>query len=306
MVTGRLAAALLRVAVRRWPAAIRDELHREWAAELHVLAEHGRPWAMLRYSGSLALARPARRPVTAGMRLRQVWHAARVVLVAPLAGIALLFASLYAMRAVVDRVPYVEGGIDPMDLQMPLVTGLCFASALLFARLGRSWGRPYRSVTLVAAVTVPPLAVLFILFVVVAKKFDTHVPGFVLFFSGLAILLAWAGHLARSGRRRSAWWLAVGGAVVVADVATIVSVVTTVDNPDVLGAPLWLFVVLTGQDLGLTPWPDMFVVTDVVELDPLFYLIFAGFALGAVLGRRRQAAGEPARGTTQELAAGGP
>lgn len=58
MVTLWLARALLSIAVRRWPAHLRDELRAEWQAELEVLAAPPRPARMLWFSASLALSRP--------------------------------------------------------------------------------------------------------------------------------------------------------------------------------------------------------------------------------------------------------
>jgi hypothetical protein len=63
MVTGRLVAVLLELAVRRWPAGLRDELHREWLAELHMLAAGGQRARMLRFAASLAVSRPAADPL---------------------------------------------------------------------------------------------------------------------------------------------------------------------------------------------------------------------------------------------------
>ncbi|GGM39786.1 hypothetical protein ACFFX1_31275 [Dactylosporangium sucinum] len=299
MVTARLAEALLRAAARRWPAPIRDELHREWAAELHVLGEAGRPWAMLRYSGSLALARPARQPMSAAMRLRQLWHAVRLVLLAPVIGFVLLAASVVVMSVVVHRIPYGSGAFDPMDLQMPMITGLCVLGALLLALLGRRWSLPDRPATLVAAVTVPPLAICLLFYAVSnnTDKIRLHGPAYLLYFGGLALLLAWAGHRARAGRRRSARWLAIAGAVVLADVATMVPVLNSAQHPDPQGAPLWLFVVLTGQNLGIPAWPDAFLVGDIAEFDPVLYLVFTGFAIGAALGRRPAPAGATVEAT---------
>ncbi|MEV0134610.1 hypothetical protein AB0H83_39890 [Dactylosporangium sp. NPDC050688] len=59
----RLAEALLRLAARRWPAEVREEQAREWAAELHALrAEPGsagrRALGQLRFAFSLAAASP--------------------------------------------------------------------------------------------------------------------------------------------------------------------------------------------------------------------------------------------------------
>lgn len=55
---------LLRIAADRWPATIRDELLKEWTAEVHTigrsqdLSAFGRNRMMLRFGVSLALARP--------------------------------------------------------------------------------------------------------------------------------------------------------------------------------------------------------------------------------------------------------
>ena len=60
----RLVARLLDSAVRRWPAHLRDELTREWAAEVHALGQEPgvaapvRRWRQLRFTASLAVARP--------------------------------------------------------------------------------------------------------------------------------------------------------------------------------------------------------------------------------------------------------
>jgi len=59
----RIADALLRLAARRWPAEVRDELAREWAAAVHALRtdpEAGaarRATRQLRFAFSLALRR---------------------------------------------------------------------------------------------------------------------------------------------------------------------------------------------------------------------------------------------------------
>lgn len=61
----RLVAWLLGSAVRRWPAGLRDEVAREWAAEVHALGREAgvatpvRGWRQLRFAVSLALSRPS-------------------------------------------------------------------------------------------------------------------------------------------------------------------------------------------------------------------------------------------------------
>ncbi|GIH08465.1 hypothetical protein Rhe02_65320 [Rhizocola hellebori] len=57
-------AWLLGLAVRRWPAEVREDLGREWVAELHVLGQDDgvgasvRVWRQLWFAASLAAARP--------------------------------------------------------------------------------------------------------------------------------------------------------------------------------------------------------------------------------------------------------
>ncbi len=46
--------SLLRIAAGRWPASVRDERAREWAAEMH----HIGPWGRLRFAWSLAVSPP--------------------------------------------------------------------------------------------------------------------------------------------------------------------------------------------------------------------------------------------------------
>jgi hypothetical protein len=73
----RLVARLLAGAVRRWPADLRDDLAREWAAELHALEHEAgvaaplRSWRQLRFAASLALARPPGGQAVARYWLRQ-------------------------------------------------------------------------------------------------------------------------------------------------------------------------------------------------------------------------------------------
>lgn len=60
----RLVARLLERAVGRWPTHLRDDLAREWAAELHALDHEAgvpapaRTWRQLRFAASLAVAPP--------------------------------------------------------------------------------------------------------------------------------------------------------------------------------------------------------------------------------------------------------
>ncbi len=88
----RLVSLLLAVAIRRWPAHLRETVSLEWAAELHALAgEAGvsgpvRAWRQLRFASSLALARPpGAHPPAGGMRWQaSSWGHPALLVSAPL------------------------------------------------------------------------------------------------------------------------------------------------------------------------------------------------------------------------------
>jgi hypothetical protein len=287
VVSQRIARVLLAVALRRWPPVLRDELHREWSAELHVLAgqrQHGR---MVRYALSLALARPARRSVPVTAVLAGTWRVGRLVVVAPLAALASVAASLVAMNVVVGLLPSVPLATD---LQLPLATLFTLCCAVLVARLGRRWAVTGAPGALLLAVTVPAFALTASVpaFSGGADKVAVHAPGNAVFFLGLAGVLVLVARYAGSGRRRAAWWIGVCGAVLAADVAVALTV-SGVDAPPgeaphLASAPVWLFTSLTDTGFGL-PSPtgmQIFLIGDVTEPDPLLYLAFTALALGAV------------------------
>jgi hypothetical protein len=58
VVTLWLVQLLLQMAVRRWPAHLRDEMLAEWQGELHELASRRQRRQMLRFAASLAATRP--------------------------------------------------------------------------------------------------------------------------------------------------------------------------------------------------------------------------------------------------------
>ena len=63
MVSAWLARRLARFAARRWPCELRDELRKEWLAELHALREERNGGLRaLRFAASLAARRPSRPP----------------------------------------------------------------------------------------------------------------------------------------------------------------------------------------------------------------------------------------------------
>jgi len=290
-VSRRIASALLRLAGRRWPVRLRDDLHREWTAELHVLAGEDRPWAMLRYAASLAVARPVREPVTVAERARALWRALRLSILAPLAAVALWIASLVVITVTGMLVP---GFLEEMQYwAMALLIG---GSAIVLARLGRWWTLDGAGITtLTAAVTVPgfTLSVLQYALSNSSSELSLHGPAYGVFFGGLAGLLFLVDRLAATGRRRRAWWTGVLGALAIADVAVMVPVFLAGDAPHPASAPVWLFTALTGSGFGL-PSPagwEIFTILDVTEFDPQIFVLSAGLALGVIMSEAAGHAG---------------
>ncbi|GGQ49386.1 hypothetical protein [Couchioplanes azureus] len=293
MVTRRIAEALLRLAVRRWPARLRDDLRREWAAELHVLAGEARAGAMLRFAASLAVARPAREPGTAAARAGALWRALRLTVVAPLTAAAVFLVAIVVAGVLLP---------DTGALQYAATTLLLGAGAVLLARLGRWWTvGGAATTTLVLAVTVPGCAAGFLQYALSGNsaKLATHGPAYLIFFGGLGALLPRVDRLAATGRRARAWWIGALGALALADAAVMVPVFLATGTPHPASAPLWLFTALTASGFGL-PSPagwEIFTILDQTELDPQIFLLCTGIALGAVMFRA------PARTETADLSA---
>jgi hypothetical protein len=294
MVTYRIARLLLALAVRRWPGRLRAQLHREWSAELHVLATQRRHRRMLWYAASLATARPAQDATPAAAILPGLWRVTRLVLVAPVVALASLAAGVVGaslVGAYTQMLPFVP------NVEMPLMTLASIGAAVLLARLGRRWTIAGGwTPALLLAVTVPGFALCTLVAAAtsgITGKVSLHVPAYAVFFLGLGTVLALVVRLARAGRTRRAWWIGVLGALAVADVATMLPLLRVVLPPeqavDLVYAPMWLFTALTNSGFGL-PHPtgiEIFTIGDVVEIDPFLYIAFTGLALGAVLAARR-------------------
>ncbi|MEK8109891.1 hypothetical protein NKG94_46565 [Micromonospora sp. M12] len=98
VVTRRAAELLLKVAARRWPVDVREDLRREWAAELHILDETGRWTKVLGFALSLAVSR-AGAPVVDRRLLRgQARRTALALLLSPIACVAIVVGSAVAMN----------------------------------------------------------------------------------------------------------------------------------------------------------------------------------------------------------------
>lgn len=157
MVTRWLVRPLLSLAVRRWPAHLRDEMRAEWQAELHELASRRRRARMLRFVASLATTRPRlgpRRPLldadaSAGGLLRQatILVAAPVTCVTlslvPIPFVALLSAGVIALIAALaaPALPLVR----PWSVVAAALTpgvAVVLASPVLVPGLSQAWRLP--------------------------------------------------------------------------------------------------------------------------------------------------------------------
>ncbi|MCI4061945.1 hypothetical protein MRQ36_04940 [Micromonospora sp. R77] len=310
MVTRWLAELLLRTAVRRWPAELRADLHREWVAELHVLAARRDRLRMLRFAASLALSRSGGPIVDRPRVPGQARRTAATLLAAPLAGVAALLVAAVAMNLVTNQL--LASTSWAMDAQVPVLMTVTVVLAVLLARAtGRAAGRtalpgPLR----VALGVVAPLAL-----TAVGIEYASNdtvddllraAPGLVVWLPGLFLVLWGAGTLAGRGRTRVAWCLGLLGALVVADLAVVLVVVAHIpagpetvldgvaqgDTVDRISAPLWLFATWTDSSLGL-PRPtgqEVFLITDLTEVQPFLYLAWTPYALAYAIGAGRAAA----------------
>lgn len=310
--TRRLAEFLLRSAVRRWPAEHRADLSREWRAELHVLAERGQRWRMLRFAASLAASRAGGPAVDRARFDARARRTVATLLLAPVAGLAVL-----VLAAVVSNVLAVQVGLAGVP-QVPVLSALAAVLAVGLAHLvGRSAARTALRGRLRPALGVVLPVALIALAIEYALNATTDdlvraAPGLVVWLTGLTLALWGAGTLAGRGRVRAAWCLGVLGALVAADAAVVLTVVNHVsggpptvidgiaqgDTVDRVSAPLWLFTCWTDWSFGL-PRPtgeEIFLIGDLVELQPFLYLACTPYALAYVVRAAQPAdpAGVPA------------
>ncbi len=310
MVTRRIAEGLLRRAARRWPAASRDEMHREWTGELHALAEEGSDVAMLRYALSLAVARPPREPVTAAGTAPALGRALRLLALPPLTAVVLCVAGVWLGETVVrPMLESLPGGDATRHLALvPIAFGLAVALALM----GRWWTIRSAGPGLLIAATLAPwftIGCLIYLLTGQTNKLALHTPAYVLFFGGMAVLLSVVDRLAGAGRRTAAWLLgAIGSYSLVTLAVPLPILLSSGEDPSLATLPLWPFAALS-TEVDLEGGPGMIGMTagqihlvgDASELDIFLFLFSAGIALGALLARRATAA--PAQVTPAPSAA---
>nr|WP_227457496.1 hypothetical protein [Micromonospora purpureochromogenes] len=311
MVTRRVATLLLRVAARRWPEELRADLAREWEAELHELARTGRRWGMLRFAGSLAAARSAT-PLTGRAGSRRLGRTAGLLLLAPPACLAVLALAAVAMGLMHGwlemRVPWAAAAQLPAWSALTALLGV--ALALGVSRAAR---RTVRAGALPTAlgVVLPIAATVTATLALLAARGESRVwksaPGLLLWLGLLAAALWVAGALARRGRVRLAWLAGLVGALVAADAAVVLAVVTSIpatapvadglppDSVDRISAPLWLLTCWTDSSFGLprpTGW-ERFLITDRVLVEPMFYLACTPYVLAYAITAARPAAAVP-------------
>ncbi|RKN51332.1 hypothetical protein D7223_04115 [Micromonospora endolithica] len=300
--TRRVATLLLALARRRWPVDLRDDLHREWTAELHVLADRRQRVAMLLFAASLAARRSGVPAADRAPLGRWLLRTALPLLLAPTVCAAVVLAGFVVTDRIVQTMPWrVEWAYD---VQLPLASGLVLAVAvglaILADRLARL-GPPGGWAAVVAVMA--PLAATVLLIVYALRldgEFETGMPVLVFWLAALTVVLRGAAALAARGRIRAAWAAGVLGALVVADLTVVLAVLGDVstgrhtlmphgDPVDPVSAPLWLFAVWTNSSLGFprpTDW-ELFLLTDSVLVLPLFLLAVTPYTLAWVLRAAR-------------------
>ncbi|MBM0204867.1 hypothetical protein JNW90_18660 [Micromonospora sp. STR1s_5] len=303
MVTRRAAELLLELAARRWPAEVRDDLRREWAAELHVLAESGRRTKMVGFAVSLAVSRAGAPIVDRTLMRGRAGRTVAALLLSPIACVGIVLVSAYALYPI-QRWLMSETLSD--RTQKPLWTALTLGMALLLAMFATRWARhtaldgPLR----IALGVVLPVGVAAVPFVhvIYPDRPVAAVPGLLLWLLGLTLAVWAAASLAARARLRAAWWVGVVGALAAADLAVILAIVGTVpggfsgpplspDTVDGISAPLWLFVSWTEWNFGL-PRPvqwEIILISERLLVEPMFYLACTPYALAYAIRAARSA-----------------
>ncbi|MFF0154298.1 hypothetical protein [Micromonospora sp. NPDC005203] len=304
MVTRRAAELLLALAARRWPADVRDDLRREWVAELQVLAESGRWTTMLGFAASLAVSRAGAPLVDRSLLRGRAGRSAAALLLSPLACVAIVLGG----GTVMYRAQIWLTGPDWLErAQKPLWAALTVGLAVLLAVFAARWARhtaldgPLR---IALGVVLPVGATVILLMHAIGPEDLAAVPGLLLWLAGLTLALWAAASLAARGRLRAAWWVGVLGALVAADLAVILVVLDTYptaigagptiharEHIDPISAPLWLFACWTDWNFGL-PRPidwEIFLITNRVLVEPMLYLACTPYALAYTIRAARSA-----------------
>ncbi|MEV1156075.1 hypothetical protein AB0J27_11800 [Micromonospora chokoriensis] len=311
MVSRRIAEWLLAMAARRWPADVRDDLRREWAAELHVLAESGRLAKMLGFAASLAVSRAGAPLVDRALMRGRVGRTAAAVLLSPIACVGIVLGSAYALFPIQVWLTEAEW------VQKPIWTALTVGLAVLLAVFVARWARhtALDSPLRIALGVVLPIGATSVVFLsaISPDELATLVPGVLLWLAGLTLTLWAAAILASRNRLPAAWWVGVVGALAAADLAVILAVLdavsagssgggpvsdaTPLDGVNQISAPLWLLAAWTDWNVGLPqptiPWPIYYIITNQVLVEPMLYLACMPYALAYTIRAARSAPAEP-------------
>ncbi|MGC5289256.1 hypothetical protein [Micromonospora sp. DT231] len=305
MVTRRAAELLLEMAVRRWPAEVRDDLRREWAAELHVLAESGRWTTMVGFAASLAVSRAGAPLVDRTLLRGRAGRTAAALLLAPIACVGIVLGG----AAVMYRAQIWVWVSWPERAQKPLWAAFTVGLGVLLAVFAARWARhtaldgPLR---IALGVVLPVGATVIVLKHGIGPEGLTAVSGLLLWLAGLTLALWAAASLAARGRLHAAWWVGVVGALVAADLAVILAVVEPFpagtgggplapDHVDPISSPLWLFASWTDWNFGL-PRPIHYEITMIsnrVLVEPMLYLACTPYALAYTIRAARSAPAAP-------------
>lgn len=305
----RLARTLLRLAAARQPLPLRADLHREWLAELHVLATEARPGPLLAYALSLAVSRPvAAAPLAPGTPVarRAVTHAV-LVLLAPAFCYGMAVVSFIGMGVLRDLLsPAVIAPDVVQQLQIPVATLLALALAVLVGWVSWWLGGhgPLRGAW--------PVALVVMLLVAATEALVGAVLGAeygratMVWLPGLLVAVLVAARQARRGRPRRGWLLGAAIMAVAVDGAIVASVAGS-HAEDLTWhyafAPLWLPASLADWSFGL-PYPtttELFVIADKVTGMPQLVLLLSAYAIGYAVGAAR-----PAQAVAPSGAASGP
>ncbi|MFG1767634.1 hypothetical protein ACGFIH_30220 [Micromonospora parva] len=306
MVTRRAAELLLELAARRWPAEVRDDLRREWAAELHVLAERGRWTTMVGFAVSLAVSRAGAPLVDRTVMRGRTGRTVAALLLSPIACVGIVAAGALVMFPIYNWLMFRAAWAE--RAQKPIWTTVVIVLAVVLAVFAGRWARhsALASPLRIALGVVIPVGAAVILFVRVTspESLAGAVPGLLLWLAGLTLALWAAANLAARGRLRAAWWVGVLGALVAADLAVILPVVDSYpggigagpviearERVDPISAPLWLFACWTDWNFGL-PRPiqwEIFLITNRVLVEPMLYLACMPYALAYTIRAARSA-----------------
>ncbi|MFD6637639.1 hypothetical protein ACFWDN_17685 [Micromonospora chalcea] len=242
------------------------------------------------------------------MVTRRLGRTAGVLLLAPAFCLAVLvFAGLATGLAhgwLEMRVPWATAAQLPTWSGLTALLGV--ALALVVARAARRTVR-VGALPTALGVVLPVAATVTATLALLAARGESRVwesvPGLLLWLGLLAAALWAAGALARRGRFHLAWLVGLLGALVAADAAVVLAVVTSIpatapvvdglppDSVDRISAPLWLFTCWTDSSFGLprpTEW-ERFLITDRVLVEPMFHLACTPYAVAYAITTGRPA-----------------